>query len=401
MENGVVGRLKFLLECYLSDNLSGLEEEELANYLDDPSLEELVRQALGEAFLAEKAFRLPHERRNHIIQQVVGRKSSVYLWRYIAAAAIIFLALGIGIYLYVADGNSGGTGVMHYAAADILPGGNRATLTLADGRTVELSEAQSGIVVGDGDIRYTDGTSLALSPTGGDRGRLDGSMVLELHTPKGGTYQVTLPDGSRVWLNADSKLRYPSRFDGKERIVELEGEAYFDVSHRLPAVGNRQTRTTPFIVNTRGQQVQVLGTEFNISAYADEEDTKTTLVSGAVKVSQLTTGNPQLLKPGQQSIISEAGIQVKTVDVAAATAWKEGKFSFEGKSFGQVMKELARWYDLELVYEGAVPRETFFGDAYRNTNLSIVLGALKSADIGYRLEKGKKLIITGKKGGTP
>ncbi|WP_028296505.1 FecR family protein [Olivibacter sitiensis] len=335
------------------------------------------------------------------------------------AAAIIFLALGIGIYFYVADGNSGGKGVMHYAAADIAPGGNRATLTLADGRTVELSEAQSGIVVDDGDIRYSDGSDLGFviadpEPVEGQANNPLTTYDLQLTTPKGGTYQVTLPDGSRVWLNADSKLRYPSRFDGKERIVELEGEAYFDVSHQLPTVGNRQTRTMPFIVATPRQKVQVLGTEFNISAYTDEPDTKTTLVSGAIQVASYAGSTPilsplggardgnsvgrgrySILKPGQQSIISEVGIQVKTVDITTATAWKNGRFSFEGKSFEQVMRELARWYNIDVRYEGTIPQVEFYGDAFRDRNLSIVLRMLESAELHYRVE-GNTLVIVQK-----
>src|SRR5690606_13352531 len=188
---------------------------------------------------------------------------------------------------------------------DILPGGNRATLTLADGRTINLSEAQTGIVVGDG-ITYLDGTGVL------DNSASSVSTIMSLSTPKGGTYQITLPDGSKVWLNANSTLKYPSRFGGKERVVELEGEAYFDVSQQSTA-NSRQASFVPFLVKTNNQTVEVLGTEFNISAYADDPVTKTTLVEGSVKVSAHAVNASTLLKPGEQGLLLHDRIERKTV----------------------------------------------------------------------------------------
>ncbi len=338
-------------------------------------------------------------------------------WLPYAAAAAILLAVG---WLLLVDSRE--SSVDGLAATEILPGGNRATLTLADGRVINLDEAQTGIIVGAEDITYTDGSALAaVIPSAAEESLPnpgDAPVMLSLTTPKGGTYQITLPDGSKAWLNSASMLKYPSRFSGDSREVILEGEAYFDIQPQVGRVGANpegligDTNHSPFSVQTANQVVNVLGTEFNISAYADDPETKTTLVTGKVRVDvepvptrrEANKHSPHkgvTLTPGQQATTRGAATTINTVDIDQHTAWKSGKFSFEGKSFEQVMRELARWYDLEVVYEGDIPQETFFGDAYRNTNLSVVLGALQSAEIDYRIEQGRKLIIAGKRGGKP
>src|SRR5690606_27967693 len=198
----------------------------------------------------------------------------------------------------------------------------RATLTLADGRTIDLSEAQTGIVVGE-DVMYNDGSEVMEHRQDNLSGTQKGSLKTNyfvLSTPKGGTYQVTLPDGSKVWLNAGSTLKYPSRFSDGERIVEMTGEAYFSVI---------RDEERPFRVTSNGQQVEVLGTEFNVTAYPDDRETKTTLVEGSVRVA-LTTGrspvtsrSPITLKPGEQSIVRGANIEKQQVDTDEFTAWKD------------------------------------------------------------------------------
>ncbi len=283
------------------------------------------------------------------------------------------------------------------AIQDIAPGGHRATLTLADGRTIDLSDTQTGIVVGDR-ITYLDGSKISEKANG---------AFMSLTTPKGGTYQITLPDGSTVWLNAGSTLKYPSRFDNNERVVELEGEAYFDVA-RNGKIADSQRRTTtalpgwPFRVVSAGQTIEVLGTEFNVSAYADEAEIKTTLVKGSVRISPFAAhSSPIIIQPGEQVIARDGNFDKIKVDVAAATAWKSGKFNFDGKSFRQVMNEVSRWYDLEVVYDGTEPGGQLVGDAYRNQNLSIVLGMLDVLEIDYKLDVSKrKLTIYGTKGGS-
>ncbi len=338
-----------------------------------------------------------------------------FRWLPYAAAVAILLSVG---WLLLVDSRQ--SSVDSLADADVAPGGNRATLTLADGRVINLDEAQTGIIVGAEDITYQDGVSLGLSPAGGardgqsdGRGRLVDIEELTLTTPKGGTYQITLPDGSRVWLNSASTLRYPSRFSGKERIVELSGEAFFEIQE---IQGARVSRV-PFKVLTSGQTVEVLGTEFNISAYADEKETKTTLVTGKVRVGVSPAGEPVPirregrdgvhdgrgryleLKPGQQATTRArlpgqgAATTINSVDVNNYTSWKDGLFDFTGMTLPEVMRQLERWYDIEVVWEGHVPDTRYLGQIYRDNNLSQVLKILESAQVRFTIQEGRKLII--------
>ena len=171
--------------------------------------------------------------------------------------------------------------------------------------------------------------------------------------------------------------------------MEIVGEGYFSVA--------KDTRK-PFKVVSSGQVVEVLGTEFNISAYPDDSNTKTTLMSGSVRVA--FSGNMEKeLVPGQQSVLRGTVMEVRQVETGPYTAWKEGRFVFEGKTFTEIMRELARWYDIDIHYEGEIPEVEFYGDAFRNDNLAIVLAMLESASIDYELKPGRKLMISGKKGG--
>lgn len=301
------------------------------------------------------------------------------LWTRLGAAALL-LGLSVSLYFFLINSDP----PQEVAASEIVPGTNRAMLTLADGRTISLSEARTGIIIGDGDISYEDGTSLELSPDGTAKGSLVGVEELVLTTPKGGTYQVTLSDGSKVWLNAASTIRYPIRFVGNERAVEISGEAYFSVT---------TDKTKPFKVTSDGQTVEVLGTEFNISAYNDAADIRTTLVAGSVRVA-LTTGDRSsiTIKPGEQSTVDGARIDIKEVDVEKYVAWKSGKFFFKNTPFQDMITQVARWYDIEVVYEGKVPTTTFSGDMKRSVSLMTVLDMLKISNIPFRID-GKKLII--------
>lgn len=259
---------------------------------------------------------------------------------------------------------------------DIAPGGNRAMLTLADGRTIALDEAQSGIIIDD-EITYADGSQITA----------DGQLLFgfstvdyQLATPKGGTYQLTLPDGTEVWLNSASSLSYPSRFDGAERRVTLEGEAYFAVS--------RDTEK-PFRVVTSGQTVEVLGTEFNVSAYTDEPETRTTLVEGRVRVAG------EVLSPSQQAITRQGKTAIKQVDISAVTAWKDGKFDFSEQSLDAVMRQIARWYDVEVEFADEVDRnEQYWGSVSRFSNISQVLTKLEQTGNLRFAIKERRVIVT-------
>lgn len=263
------------------------------------------------------------------------------------------------------------TSITHISEIEVSPGSNRATLTLQDGRSITLDEARTGIVVGE-EVRYSDGSELLSNVSG----------QLIMSTPKAGTYQLTLPDGSEVWLNAATTITYPSKFTGGERVVRLEGEAYFSV---------RRDDAKPFRVLSAGQKLEVLGTEFGLSAYPDENHIKTTLVTGKVKIAA-DNSRSSILKPGEQGIFSKGVFTIAQVDVGQQTSWKDGWISFDNKPFDEIMREVERWYDIDIQYEGPIPQEVGYGMAPRTENLSVVLNLLKAGNIHFRLE-GRTLII--------
>ncbi len=271
-------------------------------------------------------------------------------------------------------------------AADIAPGGNRATLTLADGTTVDLSSEQAGIVVADG-ITYLDGSTVLGESASEEPHGLANSQPYTLTTPKGGTYQVTLPDGSEVWLNAASTLTYPSRFDEAERVVYLEGEAYFEVRRSGAQTQERtNSRQRPFKVIANGQTVEVLGTGFNVSAYRDEAEVRTTLVHGKVNV--VTEHHGTLgLEPGEQASLKGNALTKKALDVSSVIAWKRGLFSFDDTELATVMNQLARWFDLDVAYTEGIPPTYYYGAISRQEHLDKVLDLLRASGLKFNVER--------------
>lgn len=275
---------------------------------------------------------------------------------------------------------------------DIAPGGNKATLVLDNGSSISLSPSQDGIVISSGDIKYANGENLGLD-SGFHKRNTTQKKKLQyafLSTPKGGQYQVTLSDGTKVWLNAESKLKYPIRFSSDKREVELDGEAYFDVSKSLDThTGER----LPFIVKTRQQEVEVLGTAFNVNAYIDNAYIKTTLVEGMVQVKVDDTQFKTVLQPNYQTVLMNNQLTTYPANIAAETSWKSGIFDFTGKTLPEVLKQLQRWYDLDIQYSGDVPEMKFWGRIYRNNNLSDVLKILESAQVKFHIGANRQLII--------
>lgn len=316
------------------------------------------------------------------------------LWsKRIAIAAILVLCTSVGLYFYLGNQKLSNNQV----AGDITPGSNKALLTLADGSQIVLDEALKGSLATQAGVRVTkadDGrlvyTVKETSAQDGNTNAVAGTVLTNtISTPRGGQYQVNLPDGTHVWLNAASKLKFPLSFDKvNERRVELQGEAYFEV---------KKDATKPFLVMTDKQEVQVLGTHFNISSYNDEPDTKTTLLEGSVKVSYLNSklGDQKVLKPGQQSLIRSASdkISVQQVDTHAQVAWKEGLFFFENEPIENIMKQISRWYDVEIIYENEVTGKTVWGSVTRYANVSKVLSVLElTGEIHFKVE-GRKIIV--------
>src|SRR5690606_11055125 len=254
--------------------------------------------------------------------------------RWLPYAAAFAIALTAAWFFWGGSDANVPAGNLAMQSEDIAPGRNRATLSFADGRTIDLNDGKTGIVVGER-ISYLDGSEVSdirnLATDIQDNGNCNLSSntpcLMSLKTPKGGTYQITLPDGTKVWLNAASTLKYPSRFEGDERIVEIEGEGYFSVV---------RDKGSPFKVISKGQEIEVLGTKFNIAAYPDDHAMKTTLVEGKVKVSSLLQASIEsVLIPGQQAVTQGANIEVHTVDIAQYIAWKDGNFHFDNISLAE------------------------------------------------------------------
>jgi transmembrane sensor len=306
------------------------------------------------------------------------------LWPRWAAAAAVLLCIGTAIF-YMAPGKRQQTQpevvAEHPTEADLPAGTNKAVLTLSSGKKISLTDATPGSLAreyglsaektADGELVYTDGD--AASPE-----------YHTISTPAGGQYQVTLPDGSHVWLNAASSLRYPVKFVEQSRLVELSGEAYFEV--------NKQAR--PFIVQTGGQQVKVLGTHFNINGYANEAAIKTTLLEGSVRVGN-NSGSSVLLKPGQMAVNNQAGgIRVAAADVDDVMAWKNGLFIFNNEHIRDIMTKLARWYDIEVEYEGDMSGVAFQGNYQRSRSLVNLLRTIEQTNsVRFKIEGRRVTVI--------
>jgi ferric-dicitrate binding protein FerR (iron transport regulator) len=270
------------------------------------------------------------------------------------------------------------------ATADIKPGGNKAILTLADGRRIDLDTTANGVLANQGNSRVAKLSNGQLAYNNIAKQPL----VLaynSLSTPRAGQFMVRLPDGTRVWLNNASVLRYPVAFTGPDRTVELAGEAYFEVA---------KDAAHPFRVKVQDSAtVEVLGTSFNIMAYSDEPAERTTLIDGSIRVTR--DNQSTLLKPAEQSALEGTGKLRVTpdVDVQEVIAWKNGYFQFDHASLQTTMRQLARWYDIDVVYEGQIPEHEFQGKIQRSLLLSDVLKGLENDQVHFRLD-GRKLIVT-------
>ncbi|MDR6782654.1 FecR family protein [Pedobacter africanus] len=311
----------------------------------------------------------------------------------IAAAAIAAITTGIWLYQIGFSDSRRELSPTHFSN-DIAPGTNKATLTLADGKVINLNDAKTGIKM-DTDLRYNDNTPVISNE---ERKLVENTdkNEMKLSTPRGGTYQITLSDGTKVWLNAASSLTYTKALNkGGQRRVKLTGEAYFEVAKVFsPQRGGR----APFIVESKGQEVEVLGTHFNINSYADEEYVKTTLLEGSVKVSHrwpVKEGQTEVvLKPNQQAVLADnSKIQVNKVDAEASIAWKNGYFLFKGEHIEPIMRRLAYWYDIEVVYVGQKPKGQFRGVISRNNNLSEVLKMMELTGAVHFEIEGRKVYV--------
>lgn len=307
------------------------------------------------------------------------------LWPRLAAAAAVIVMILAGIYALNHRQKPQQTIAANKPVVrDFAPGSNKVILTLSNGNKVELNDAKKGKVADESGIlinKTADGQISYAKQEGADHLK-NQQLFNTAATPRGGQYQLVLSDGTRVWLNAASLVKYPVEFSTQERKIELTGEAYFEVAH---------DQKRPFRVVSNGQVVEVLGTHFNINAYDNEQMIKTTLLQGSVRITAGT--NSKMIKPGEQAQLKQGQVIVKDVDTDEAVAWKNGFFNFNDADIGTVMRQLTRWYDLEVKYEGDVPQRQFTGEISRNITARQMLDILSFKKIHYRID-GKTIVIT-------
>ncbi|MES2109061.1 MAG: FecR domain-containing protein [Bacteroidota bacterium] len=303
------------------------------------------------------------------------------LWLSIAAATLVFITAGVYV-LFLNKAPRQHIAINKLRKQDVAPGGNKATITLANGNVITLNGTPNGKLASQGNTSINKTADGLVNYASSKGNSLAQNMVYNTAaTPRGGRYQLILSDGTKVWLNAASSIKFPVEFLGNERNVEITGEVYFEVAHN---------ERKPFRVTTNGQTVEVLGTHFNINAYSDEDAVKTTLLEGRVKVT--AAGASSIIKPGEQARFKQGAISVAEVDADEAVAWKNGFFYFKDDNIRGVMKELARWYDVDIKYEGVLPSREFSGEIPRNVNASQILDILTFKKIHYQID-GKTIII--------
>lgn len=392
-------RMNYLLERYFTKTCTLAEKEELSALLLEMENDEVLKSQVEKIwtnYAPDEQIPLETADRyfNNILQQAtrpVPVRKVAYLhssWLRYAAAAV--LISGIAAYAWFSYPHHEKTPVAAAAAAnkEIAPGSTGAVLTLADGSQVVLDSLHNGLIATQGGSKVVLGKEGLAYNTGG--AATADVTYNTMTTPKGRQFQLLLPDGTKVWLNAASSIRYPTFFNGSERKVTISGEAYFEVA------GNDKM---PFMVKVgEAAEVLVLGTHFNINAYTGETSINTTLLEGAVQV--LAGSEAAVIRPGEQARISAMASAkkmqvVKDIDVNNAIAWKNGYFRFDGMDLPMVMREISRWYDVEVTYKGAIPEKQFGGELPRSITLQHLLKLIEFGDVQLTLS-GNHITITGK-----
>ncbi|WP_199117791.1 FecR family protein [Pedobacter sp. ASV28] len=380
-----------LLEHFRSGKDGEYLQDLIAEHLDGEMPPEFEQQPDIQAMLSDVHQSLKRKlhdaqaQTNKPLPDETGPRQTIRkLLPWLSAAAIIIGGIATIWYFYLSAQSVVKPSSQFAAATDLPPGGNRATLTLADGRSILLDSARTGQLAEVGGMRIskTAGGQVVYEANGSGTAQPN-----TISTPRGGEYRLLLPDGTRVWLNAATTLSYPSRFTGAERKVKLSGEAYFEVA---------KDSRHPFIVESDGQQVKVLGTHFNINTY-QRNRTVTTLEEGSVRVlgsDRLTQG--VVLSPGQQATAQGTGITVGPANLEAALAWKNGQLYFADTDLVRVLEEVSRWYDVDIEYKAAPSAELFTGGISRGASLSSMLKVLRLSGVQATLQMQgtrKKLII--------
>ncbi|MFT3846246.1 MAG: FecR family protein [Lacibacter sp.] len=390
---------RYLIKRYLSNNCNPQEAEELLDFLNHNESNKLLLQEMKASFddelrVKDSAVLTDTEWEKRIRQTlaeaatppaaVVVPFHKKWLPK-IAAAAVIVLAASL-TFFWLNNKQLNNRQLAQKTTQqqnDILPGRDQAVLTLADGSVIILDKTGNGNIAKQGStvVDKKNGTIIYDASTVSSSTEISYNTI---QTPRGGQYQVVLPDGSKVWLNAASSLRFPTAFTGASREVELTGEGYFEIE-KNPA--------RPFHVKVNSMEVEVLGTHFNVMAYGNEKETETTLLEGSVKINY--KGNSKMLKPGQQGSLNLTGgnINVASADVDEAVAWKNGLFQFSNADLKTIMRQFERWYDVDVSFEGTERPRQFSGEIDRNVNLSQALKILEQANVKFRITDKKLVMI--------
>lgn len=327
---------------------------------------------------------IAHE--ENLSKQHTSLKHTILGSPFLRAAAVLAITLGgiLSALLWKNAPQSPITGRnTNIQRAAIGPGSNKAYIITADGQTIDLNPSTKTLHIGQ-NIGYDDGTVL-WSP----QHQQNTASINTLYTPKGGNYTVMLSDGTKITLNAASKLSYPSRFSSEQRNVTLEGEAFFEVRP-----SSHLGKKIPFLVKTQSQEIEVLGTSFNVKDYTDERLAKTTLIHGTVRVRLPNRKISKLLSPGQQAIVYDNSINAALVDTTAVLDWKNGLIYFNDETLANIMKKIERWYDVEVVFQNIDPNIRFGGSASKYKNLADVLHRLElTGDVKF-ITKGRRIIVT-------
>jgi len=393
--NNTIAYILPLLRAYLKGDIHPLENQELRDLFEKyPDLLPMINELEDEDKLLsvleeyKKLYTVELEAQEKRvldnIMQRIDKQSSKPLIKYkkrrilmyaSAVAACLLMVFTTVLLKFKEEPISDETKVF-LQAQQMNPGSNRAILSSADGTEISLNEDRLGIVMGD-EITYDDGSVLM------DEMK-SASLMMTLSTPKGGQYQIVLADGTKVWLNADSKLIYPKRFTEDQRVVELVGEAYFEVAT------NKQK---PFIVHTENESVEVLGTHFNVKSYSDERESKVSLLEGKVKVSIPNTVQ-KILSPGQQSVVIGKSMRIQDVDLDETIAWKNGEFMFNNESLVSALRQVSRWYDIDIQVDPSLSRVMLWGTVSRLDNFDKVLKIIKMTDDNIKINlDGRKVRI--------
>lgn len=394
-------KLEELLRLFVEGKISRSEYEQLFDHIRSTSVDDHeLNDAVDQVFKNIKSYEdLSNDDKELLYRNIMssvsteeeqsGQEYSGRLWYRLGIAASIFIVLSVGLFYFLdkPDVQPLLTIDQTPKPAPVVPGGNKAILTLSDGSKIILDHAKNGVLANQAGVsiqKTSDGELLYKFSNSDDSGKQPAEDVIynKIETPKGGKYQVNLPDGSIVWLNSASSLRFPALFSGNTREVELTGEAFFDVA---------KNKNKPFKVITKDQIVEVLGTRFNINSYGDEETIKTTLIEGSVKI--IYKDKVVLLSPGQQFQPNESRPKVIEADTEEVIAWKNGYFLFKDESIHSIMRKLSRWYDVEVTYAGEIPELGFGGNISRSKDITEVLDALQLTNAVHFKIEGRRITV--------